>query len=535
MDDAGQTLIYNAWDELIAVNNTAGTTVALYTYDGMGQRVTKTDNGGPQTVMYYDAGDQLVEQDVAKSGLALQAQYVWDAGVGYQNALVLRDYDFTDNGAFQVNERDYALQDADWNVTALVGYTTVIGDANADGTVDNTDLVILLTHFGQTVAGGAAVGDYNDDGVVNNTDLTALLTHYTETGVGTWTVVSRIAYSPYGVATYYTPTFGAGDNFLAWNVGFQGMLYDSTTGDNFADDRIYRASMGRWLTEDPSGLSGVNPYWGLADNPINWVDPSGLAAGEAVADQGSKTISILGAINYGTLNWNVQKVANASGGQRAQLDMSFTPGQDCKSKNIAFVQVVTAYTYNGNPIIGPHPGGIQKGQEQFDVWNNFEPNANGYTPMTTNAWLDHGDGDTSPYYGATWVESAPNSNKFTWADADAANRIGHNAGPNGQPVPAMMRDKPGDSLPGTHIVDFETFAIDLDNGTCYGGISWGYTCVMPASTVTLHPVRYEAMPSSKEWAEAVQRWNEFAAKQNKANPQESNKFVIIPPIKAILG
>ncbi len=279
VDDAGQTLIYNAWDELIAVNNTAGTTIALYTYDGDGQRITETDNGGPMTVMYYDASDQLVEQDVAKSDLTLQAQYVWDAGAGYQNALVLRDYDFTDNGAFQINERDYALQDADWSTTAVVGYTTVIGDANADGTVNNTDLVVFLTHSGETIAGGAAVGDFNDDGTVDNTDLVDLLTHDTDTGVGTWGVVSRVAYSPYGVATYLTPTLSAGVNYLAWNIGFQGMLIDNTTNLNFTDTRVYEASTGRFLTVDPAHADGMNWYRGFADNPIKFDDPSGLVAG----------------------------------------------------------------------------------------------------------------------------------------------------------------------------------------------------------------------------------------------------------------
>ncbi len=171
VDDQGDTLIYNAWNELIAVNNTAGQTIALYGYNGLGQRITEDDSGGSPTVLYYDASDQLIERDIANSGLKLQAQYVWDAGVGYQNALVLRDYDFTANGAFQINERDYALQDADWDVTALVGYTTVIGDSNVDGTVNNSDLVVLLTHDGQTIAGGAAVGDFNDFSGVGEWDL----------------------------------------------------------------------------------------------------------------------------------------------------------------------------------------------------------------------------------------------------------------------------------------------------------------------------------------------------------------------------
>ncbi len=276
VDDAGQTLIYNAWDELIAVNNTAGTTVALYTYDGLGQRVTSEDTGSPQTQLYYDAGDQLIQSHVANEDLSLQSSFVWSAGSGYQNALVLRDYDFSGDGAIELDERDYALQDADWNVTAVVGYQPITADANADGTVNNTDLVALLTHDGETVAGGAAVGDFNDDGVVNNTDFVTLLTHYTQSGTGSWQLMERFGYSPYGVMSTYTAAFAIRSDFLEWNVGFQGMQYDIATKLNFTLTRVYEASTGRFLTVDPSGLSGLNGYWAFDDSPVSLTDPSGL-------------------------------------------------------------------------------------------------------------------------------------------------------------------------------------------------------------------------------------------------------------------
>ncbi len=46
VDDQGDTLIYNAWNELIAVSNSAGRTIALYSYNGEGQRVTVDDTSG---------------------------------------------------------------------------------------------------------------------------------------------------------------------------------------------------------------------------------------------------------------------------------------------------------------------------------------------------------------------------------------------------------------------------------------------------------------------------------------------------------
>ena len=55
------------------------------------------------------------------------------------------------------------------------------GDANLDGKVGFTDLVILARHYGQTSASWDA-GDFNYDGKVDFTDLVALARHYGQSG-----------------------------------------------------------------------------------------------------------------------------------------------------------------------------------------------------------------------------------------------------------------------------------------------------------------------------------------------------------------
>ena len=242
----------------------------------MGSRVTQSSPGTNPIVMFYDAGGQLLEQDISSSGLALQGQYVWSAGAGYQNALVLRDFAFSGSG-FTLNERTYALQDANWNVTALVGYSTLPGDTNANGTVDFSDLVRLEQYYDHYAAGGSAVGDFNHDGYVDFNDLLTLLQHdNTSSTFSSWTVFERISYSPYGVMSTYTPTFTANSDFLAWNVGFEGMLYDAQTGFNYTLSRVYEASTGRFLTVDPAHADGMNWFRGFGDNPVNSLDPTGM-------------------------------------------------------------------------------------------------------------------------------------------------------------------------------------------------------------------------------------------------------------------
>lgn len=46
--------------------------------------------------------------------------------------------------------------------------------------------------------------------------------------------------------------------------------------------RVYDPSMGRWLTKDPIGFGGgdANLYGYVANDPVNWVDPSGLISEE---------------------------------------------------------------------------------------------------------------------------------------------------------------------------------------------------------------------------------------------------------------
>ncbi len=98
----------------------------------------------------------------------------------YADALVLRDRDTDANGT--LDERLYAIQDANWNVVALV---------NTSGAV-----------------------------------------------------VERYAYDPYGAATVLDGAYGArGASSYGWKHYFQGMMRDDVTGFSEADHRWYSASL----------------------------------------------------------------------------------------------------------------------------------------------------------------------------------------------------------------------------------------------------------------------------------------------------
>ena len=196
--------------------------------------------------------------------------------------MVFRDYAFT-GGSFQLDDRVYVTQDADWSTTSLIVYTSSLGsegDFNADGSVDFTDLLLVAQHTGNNIPGGDAVGDFNHDGNVDSTDLGIVSGHFgATTSTFTWAAAIRFDYSAYGQVTTYKPDLsGTSVNFLAWDYGFQGGWRDPGTGLIYFENRDYSTTMMRWVQVDPI-QSGLNWYETDADTPISDTDPSGTCCG----------------------------------------------------------------------------------------------------------------------------------------------------------------------------------------------------------------------------------------------------------------
>jgi RHS repeat-associated protein len=117
-DETGRTFVYDAWNRLVTVKNSGGTTLETFTYDGLNRRITQTASGTTTDLFYSDQGQVLEEM---QSGSAT-ARYVWSPV--YVNALVLRDRATGSPGT--LNERLWVQQDANWNVTALVNGSGVV-------------------------------------------------------------------------------------------------------------------------------------------------------------------------------------------------------------------------------------------------------------------------------------------------------------------------------------------------------------------------------------------------------------------------
>jgi RHS repeat-associated protein len=117
-DEQGRTLVYDAWNRLVAVKNGA-TTLASYKFDGTGRRIVETAGANTRD-LYFDGWNVLEER--LNGASTPDMQYVWNPLE--TNSLVLRDRSTAHNGT--LDERLWVQQDANGDVTALVNASGLV-------------------------------------------------------------------------------------------------------------------------------------------------------------------------------------------------------------------------------------------------------------------------------------------------------------------------------------------------------------------------------------------------------------------------
>ena len=212
---------YDAWNRLVKLEE-GEDALAEYVYDGAKRRVVKkTYSGGSldETRHFYYTDPQkwqVIEERLESSG-TLSAnpdrQFVW--GLRYIDDLALRDRDTDANGT--LDERLYALQDANWNVVGLVATSGAVRE--------------------------------------------------------------RYAYMAYGMPRVLTPTFATrtSSNYDA-EVLYTGYWYDPESGLSHVRNRMLHPYLGCWMQRDPLGYAdGPSLFQYCISNPGVHSDPTGTA------------------------------------------------------------------------------------------------------------------------------------------------------------------------------------------------------------------------------------------------------------------
>ncbi len=110
-----------------------------------------------------------------------------------------------------------------------------------------------------------------------NYNVTALIGYNASTN--TWGVVQRYVYTPYGVATVLDANWNPTTDRFAWQYMHQGGRQDPITGLYLFRHRDYSPTLGNWVEQDPMGyINGGSRYRLALSGPATQLDPSGLSA-----------------------------------------------------------------------------------------------------------------------------------------------------------------------------------------------------------------------------------------------------------------
>jgi RHS repeat-associated protein len=214
-------LTYDAWNRVVKIESDSSglTSIGAYSYDGLHRRVTRdryvsNEIDFSRRMYYTDNWQVLEERQEDDSEWLLNKQYVW--GIRYIDELVLRDQDTSSPINGTLNIRHYALQDANFNVVALI---------NTNGSVGR-----------------------------------------------------RYEYDAYGHSITLEADYSLGAYEYDFEYRYAGYRWDYETYLLQVRNRWYHPSLGRWLSRDPIGYEGgdFNLCAYTEGRPTIAVDPFGL-------------------------------------------------------------------------------------------------------------------------------------------------------------------------------------------------------------------------------------------------------------------
>lgn len=281
---------YDALNRLISAKGEMYDTI-LYTYDGVGNRLTKTENNVTDVYTYLIGTNRI--EDISGTETV---PYTYDAngnitGIGTDTAMNYNqdnrlsgvEIDGDVVGEYTYNGLGQRIIKTASGVTIIFHYDfdgNIIGESNDTGTFSKEYLYRGQLRLAMVdVAAGNVYNIHNDQ-----LGTPILLTDNTNT------VVWEAEYKPFGEAVVNA------NSSVVNNFRFPGQYFDKETGWHYNYHRYYDSGTGRYLRADPIGLSGgLNLYSYAANNPVNSFDQFGLWREDVHSGIGNK--------RYGTYKW----------------------------------------------------------------------------------------------------------------------------------------------------------------------------------------------------------------------------------------
>ncbi len=237
-DIANNSYAYNNGNELLGYGAGVGQGFSL-AYDANGNMVSKTDSSGI-TSYVYDSENRLVQINTQPvTGNSQLVTYKYDP--------FGRRIEKNVNGVITryVYDREDILFELDGSGNIITEYLHGPG----------IDEPIAMIRNNQTYY-------YHADGLGSIVAITN----------ATGAVVQRYEYDSFGQITYVL------DPNFKQPYTYTGREYDEESGLYYYRARYYDPKIGRFITQDPIGFSGgINFFSYVENNPVNFVDPLGLA------------------------------------------------------------------------------------------------------------------------------------------------------------------------------------------------------------------------------------------------------------------
>ncbi len=254
---------YGAVPNEVTTVTTPGQPARYYGYDKNGDTTSITDGATLHTGLRYDSRARLAQVTLADGT---------QVGMGYNAVGERARYTVTRSGATVLGEA-FTYRGSKLGQAVVTG-TSVTAPYTDTYLYDRSGRPLELLRQQQ----GGATNRYwyaldGRDNVVALTDISG-------------TVVDRYAYDLWG-----QPVAAGTSESVAQPLRYAGYWYDAALGWYWVGVRAYDPQLERWVQPDASGADGVRTYAYVADDPSDYIDPTGQD--EVAGIPGSNNVNFL--------------------------------------------------------------------------------------------------------------------------------------------------------------------------------------------------------------------------------------------------